>query len=244
MGVYTDLLANAKSIDVGNDDGRAGLDKSLVREINTLSTLQGDPSYPTGFEAEDEVQSLAVYEGTVSGGDFTLAFTLASGETFTTAAIAYNANAATIEGAIDTAATAASVAGWTNGDISVSGGDLNTAPVVFTFDGTSVAGQNHGTIVVDDAGLTGGGTAGAVSVTNEGQGARTAWAVLFRTVLTGTLPAQGVTPTDITYNGIPGAAVHPSQNLLRALAREAAIDDGNQAVESAILTALGLESLR
>jgi hypothetical protein len=242
MGVYSDLIAGADSIDTGgSDDIRVGIDKAVVRELNTLSAIQGDPGYPTGFDVEDEVQSLAVYVGTVSGGDFTLEFTLANGETFTTAAIAFNANAATIEGAIDTAATAASITGWTNGDISVSGGDLNTAAVVFTFDGVSVAGANHDLIVVDDAGLTGGGTAGAVSVTNEGQTTRPALAVLFLTsAISGTVPAQGEDPTDFVKAGIPGSAVYPSHTLIRALAKEAAIEDGNEALETAILEAFGL----
>lgn len=121
-----------------------------------LEVVDAQGSFTAEVVTADEVQSIAIYSGSITGGTFELDFELASGETFTTAAIAYNANAATIESAIDAAATAAAVAGWTNGDISVAGGDLTTAPVTLTFDGTSVTGQNHVLTVIDGASLTGG----------------------------------------------------------------------------------------
>lgn len=88
----------------------------------------------------DEVQSLAAIAST--SGNWTLTITVPGSPAFTTASLAFNASAATIESAIDAAATAASVAGWTNGDISVSGGAINVSAVTITYDGTSVAKQN------------------------------------------------------------------------------------------------------
>lgn len=239
MGVISDLLSNVASYDSGSDDNdRVGVDRVINQDIRALQARIGDPDYPSGFDAEDEVQSLAVYVATVDGGTFTLEFVLANGETFTTAAIAFDANAATIEGAINTAATSASITGWTNGDISVSGGDLNTAPVVFTFDGDSVTGANHATIVVDGGSLTGGGSEGAVSVTNEGQTKRTAWAVLrLAEIIASEPPAQGTSDTVDPGYGHVGLPSRLSDDTILSLAQQAAIEDGNDDVIDAILTA-------
>jgi len=118
----------------------------------------------------DEVQSIAIYVPTVSGGTFTLTISLLGLSPFTTANIAFDATAATIEAAIDTAAGIAAVPGFSAGDIAVTGGDLVTTPVVLTFSGNSVDGQNHGLTTIDGALLTGGGSAGAITTTTNGSG--------------------------------------------------------------------------
>jgi hypothetical protein len=238
LGVISDLLSSVASFDSGSDDNdRVGVDRVINQDIRALQARIGDPDYPVGYDAEDEVQSLAVYEGTVDGGTFTLEFVLANGETFTTAAIAFDANAATIEGEIDTAANG-TVTGWTDSDVSVSGGDLNSAPVVFTFDGDSVTGANHATIVVDGGSLTGGGSEGAVSVTNEGQTKRTAWAVLrVAEIIASAPPAQGTSDTVTAGYGHVGSPNRISDDAILALAQQAAIEDGNDDVIDAILTA-------
>jgi len=313
MGVITDFLAASKVIDSTAPSSPGS--KVAARELKAIKA-KGDPTRPTAFDAADQVQSIAVYSGTVSGGTFALGLTLAdgtyiktagiaynaaaatiesaidtavaavdevqtipqftatvSGGTFTltiklpgvapitTAAIAYNANAATIEAAIDTAVTAAgTVTGWTNGDISVAvgtdltagdgtltydgasvddqavglatidgtlltgggsantivvtnpghvpvtgwtagditvaGGDLTSAAVTLTFDGTSVDELNHALVVVDGALLTGGGSAGAVTKTTAGGPARNGYGLLNALgILRGTFPAYGDTPT-------------------------------------------------
>ena len=148
--------------------------------------------------ARDELQSIATHVPTVSGGTFTLAFVLASSESFTTAALAHEATAGTIETAIDVAATAAGVVGWANGDISVAGGHLNTNPVTLTFDGTSVKEQNHALVVMDDALLTGGGSGGAITVTTEGFVGVVGWSNGDITVAGGHLNTNPVT---LTYDG-------------------------------------------
>lgn len=227
MGVFTDLIAAAKSFTSTDRVGRL---------LQKYSDQLGDPDAPSGYGEQDEVQSLAAYEGTVSGGDFTLEFTLANGETFTTAAIAFDATAATIEGAIDTAATSASITDWTNGDISVVGDDLTTAPVTFTFDGDSVDAQNHALIVVDGGGLTGGGSAGAVTQTTVGQPVRMAWSVLkLLGVISDAAPPE------------PGADTNPTAgaNLLRVppwfvkeIAQEAAFEDDDRESYDSIVEAV------
>lgn len=84
--------------------------------------------------------------GTVSGGTFTITF---GGQT--TSAIAYNANAATIE----TAFEALSSVGAGNG--TVAGGPISTTPATITFT-EDLANTNVGAVTVDSSSLTGGGT--------------------------------------------------------------------------------------
>jgi len=86
----------------------------------------------------DEVQTVAQIAST--SGNWTMTVTMPNGETFTTASLSFDINAAELETALDTAATTASITGWTNGDISVSGAsDINAGDLTMTFDGTSVA---------------------------------------------------------------------------------------------------------
>lgn len=205
---------------------------------------QGDRDYPAGYAAANEVQSIATHEAGTDGGTFTLTITLWSGESFTTGDIDHDANAATIETAIDDAAALAVVVGFTAGDITVAGGPLTTDPVTLTFDGDSVAAQNHPLTVITSSLLASATPtdAGEVTVSTEGQGNRTAWAILKECgAITVTLPDQGEDPTDVV------AATNHSDNpllpdapTLRALAHDAAVSDRNAAVEAAILTALGL----
>jgi hypothetical protein len=117
-----------------------------------------------GDTGVDEVQTIQQFVNDPTGGTWTLTIDLDAEDPFTTAPIAYNANAAAIEAAIDTAATAAAVTGWTNGDISVSGGPLTTANVVLTFDGTSVQETNHPLSSVNGSGLTLGSESGQVFI--------------------------------------------------------------------------------
>ena len=125
------------------------------------------PALGAGTYATDEIQELEEHQGGVDGGTFTLTFTLASAETFTTGAINHDEVAANIQSAIDSAATAEPISGWTNGDIVVTGGPLTTTPVVLTFSGNSVADQNHAQTTIDGGSLTN-GTAGTPSTTQDG----------------------------------------------------------------------------
>lgn len=238
MGIYTDLFANARTIDATAP--REGNQRAVYAKLDAARDRQGDLDYPTSTAAIDEVQSIAQHVATVDGGTYTLTVSLKGKAAFTTAAIAYNANVATIEGAIDTAAALASVPDFEAGDISVGGAALSAGAATFTYDGASVAEQNHGEITIDDAELTGGGTAGAVSTTTEGQSNRTALAVLIcNSTITDSLPAQGVTATITAGENRlgPNALDH---DTIRALALEAGVQDDNKGLETAILTALGL----
>lgn len=102
----------------------------------------------------NEVQELATDTGTITAGTFTLSF---MGQT--TAAIAWNASAATIVTALNLLSNVDS------GDITATGGALPGTPVVFTFAG-NYQGVNVGQMIVNNASLTGGTL--AVTTTTQG----------------------------------------------------------------------------
>lgn len=114
-----------------------------------------------------EVQSVGVVGATA--GSFTLSF---DGET--TAAIAWNANAAAVQAALN------ALSNVDAGDIVVTGGPANTTAFTLTFGG-QYAGENVAQTTVDGAGLTGGavtnttttdgGTAGAGATDGRGDAA-------------------------------------------------------------------------
>lgn len=148
-----------------------------------LDEYFGGSSYTTSrgyyntqnYNAEDnpvlasanEVQTIAPFQGTVNGGSFNLTINLASGAAFTTGAIPYNASAATIRTAINTAAVG-QVSGWSS-EITVTGGPLTAAPITLTFGGSLVSLRNHPLATINGAGLTGGGTAGSVTEVKAGR---------------------------------------------------------------------------
>ena len=102
-----------------------------------------------------EVQTLTA-SGTVSGGTYTLQF---MGET--TSSLAYNANTATIQAALDALVNVAS------GDITVGGGTLPGTPATFTFGG-QYASADVPLIVVNGASLTGSTPAYTMTQTTAG----------------------------------------------------------------------------
>ena len=123
------------------------------------------------------------------------------------------------------------------------GGPLTTTPVTLTFDGASVDGGNHGLTVIDGASLTGGGTAGAVSESTAGQTGRPAWEALQMSgIIGGTIPEQGEDANSITdaggWRGMPQRLSVPA---IKALALQAARDDGHDAIYGQILAVLGID---
>jgi hypothetical protein len=192
--------------------------------------------------SQTEVQSIAIHEDGVDGGTFTLTFTLHSGVSFTTAAIAFGANAATIQAAIDTAALP-KVPGFTAADIACTGGPLTTTPLVITFSGASVASQNHGLTVIDGALLTDGGVPedpGEVTQTTAGQPLRTAYsALIVLGILSAPAPAHGAT-ADIVVQNARGSFPHNiDEATVRAIVNQVVVEESSEAIGTAILTALG-----
>lgn len=165
--------------------------------------------------AVDAVHIIATDATDHTGGDFKITVTFASGESFETAAVAHNATAATLEAAIDTAATAASITGWVNGHISVSASvtDLQDGTLTLTFDGASVDElPSHPLTVMSDDSRTGG--ASASTLTSNGTvcvqasidiaaaaAAPTGWNP-GDIVVTGTSVNTG--PLTLTYTGLVG----------------------------------------
>lgn len=138
-----DGLSGTGQVDIGNS----------ALDVPAVSTTTEGVNPGT-----DEVQAIAAFIRAPSGGTYTLYFEDEDGNSFTTAGIAYNAAAATIETAINTAAAA--YPSWTNGDISIAenGGTAGLSDgsgITVTFDGTSVDEKDWNPIIVDGASLTG-----------------------------------------------------------------------------------------
>lgn len=154
--------------------GLVGLDKVRTNYFEQIDAVIPS-TLSTAYEAANTVHTLGQDAG-ADGGNYTLTITVAAeraqnrlvDQTFTTGNLAHSANAATIETAINSAATTAAVVGWTNGDISVSGGALASADIVLTFDGASVSGMRHPVTVATDVDLTN-NDALAVTLTTPGQ---------------------------------------------------------------------------
>ena len=244
MGVYADLLANAKAWDAGGpDEMKVGIDRVITMQIERFLAQQNDIPYPSDYAVTDEVQEIGTYNGSVSGGSFTLSLTLADGTTFTTVNTIHNANNSIIETSIDEQG-ANFVTGWTNGDILVTGGNMTTTPIVLTYSGSTVNGANHAQVVINDVDLSGGGTVGDVSTTTNGQTDRPAMAALNAMgVIDSPPPAQG------SYAGLTATSTResnpflPRQEVLQALAMQAAIEDDADGLYAALMTAMGLERL-
>lgn len=114
----------------------------------------GQPNYAASIDVNEVVTLTGT--GTISGGTYTITF---GGQT--TSALAFSANAA----AIDTALELLSTIG--TGNVSVTGGPINTTPVVITFTGT-LANTNVGAVTVGTGSLTGTTPGITVAVTTQG----------------------------------------------------------------------------
>lgn len=231
MGLYTDLLASVASWDSGtNGAGVSEMtrrDAAVTDEIKAYKVLQSDPAAGLDFNARDESQRISTFNGVASSGNFTLTIDLAGESAFTTGNIVWNASAATIETAIDVAATTAAVTDWTNGDISVAlTTNLNDAEASVTFDGDSVDEARHSLIVMNDVDLD--ANVSTVSVITYGQTDRLAWAAIDAMgLITGGPPPTGeTTGLSVVTDPIPNVA-YPSYQTLQALAIQAATEDGN-----------------
>lgn len=142
-------LSNAAPLDIRNEAQRG----YFVAKIADMSFVVS-PNVPY-VGSTNEVQTFTI-SGTPTGGTYKLKFRGAE-----TAALAYNANAATIQAALRGLRTI-------NGAyVTVTG----TGPYVITFDGGPFAGQHFTAIQVTSQAFTGGtAPAGAVVITTPGAG--------------------------------------------------------------------------
>lgn len=122
--------------------------------ITVTETTKG--GYGSGGGA-DEVQTLAM-AGTITGGTYTITVVDETGADATTTDLAYNADIAAINAALDVALGASEV---------VASGTVVTA-CVFTFSGSSYDKRNQLPITVDMSSLTGGGTEYTMTETTKG----------------------------------------------------------------------------
>lgn len=140
-----------------------------------------------------------------------------------------------LQTAIDLAAVAASITGFIEGDIVVTGTSVNTGPLTFTYVDKL---QHNVPVLVDVDGA--GGSWGATSITTAGQEERAALAVLLNYgIITGSVPVQdaansrgsGFTRGNPALNRMPAA-------IVKALMAEAAAEDSNNSTYHAIEEAL------
>lgn len=130
---------------------------TLTASPTDIPELPVDPhtvSIYVGSALTNEVQTVTV--GTHTGGTFTLTFTGPEGDSATTAAIAFNANAAAVTSALE------ALANIQVGDVLVAG----TGPWTVTFQGR-LAAYNQEALTIDGALLTG-GSGEAVTQTTAG----------------------------------------------------------------------------
>jgi hypothetical protein len=159
-GSHSAIIIYSQSVTVSNlhvnGSGNGG--------VGTFQYHHGITTLYDGTVDVNEIQYLDPNGAT--GGTFTLTFNPSGDSAFTTAGIAYNADAATVEAAIDAAST---ITGWAAGHIDVTGGPAGgtgAARLRFTYSGASVDTENHGQMTVDGTGLTGGGAGGAGTIAN------------------------------------------------------------------------------
>jgi hypothetical protein len=234
LGIFADLRASARTIDLSPPSD--GASRPVAAALIALEDRVGDRPYPTGFDVENEVQTIATAES--DDGTYTLTVNLSDGTSFTTAAIDHDANAAAIQSAINSANGSLA-----NDTIVVTGGPLDSDDVVLTFSGAGVAGLNHGlTVVESELELSAAPVAApAVTATNEGQTTRPALAILYVAGVIGSPPPAQGESTVVAAPTNPQTNPHyPDQGLIRALAREAAVVEGSDTLEQAVLDAAGV----
>jgi len=216
---------------------------SLVRTFLNVTPQSTSVAGVNGMT--DEVQRIARYAANPSGGTFTLTFNITGQPAVTTAPIAYNAGAATVEAAIDAAFTAATdvatAISWTNSDISVTAESTNLLGgyLQLTYDGNSVDETNQGQAIIDGSGLTHAGFGAAVTKTANGSATREALNILFHLgVVTGSVNAAGAA-AEFTLGPARTYGRMPSDDLIRALARDAAIAEASDLVYNQIRLVTG-----
>jgi hypothetical protein len=145
MGVYTDLIAAAVSWDASANTVATG--RVITKQIEIFRERQGDPDYPTGFAAVDEVQLIDQFSGSPSGS-FTLTFDLVGYAPFTTDSISVAAQLSVWNTEILDAAQAAGVP-VESGDITATGDRLFAGSATITYTGDVVGGKNHELVSID-----------------------------------------------------------------------------------------------
>lgn len=235
----SDLLANAKTFEA--DAEAVGLSHSTYRHLENLLARTGGVGYPASASATNAVQTVTKLTGNTNGGTYKLTVHAPDGTSVQTAGIAYDAVHATVQTAIDTAATG-HFAGWTNGDIAVTGGPLKNsggADMVLTFSGASVAGALIAASTIDVSSVTvssGSAATSGVTIGTPGQPNRAGYAILLSLgFIGGTLPGFGGSPSSVTAGGLlPPYPFNLHAETLVTLIRETAIAEGSATAEATL----------
>jgi hypothetical protein len=151
MGVYTDLIAAAKSWDASADTVARG--RVVTKQIEVFRERQGDPEYPAGFAAVDEVQLIDPLAGSGQYGTFTLTFDLVGYDSFTTDPINLNSALSVWDTEIYDAAQAAGVP-VESGDIHATGNRLKDGSAIITYTGDVVGAKAHELVSINLSNVT------------------------------------------------------------------------------------------
>ncbi len=221
--IYTALLAYTDPTVPGPTVGRAD---SRVKNYLQRMAARNSKSLMAAMAAQDEVTDIAQHVATVSGGNYTLTVNATVNDiVYTTANITWNATAATIEAALDTASPAT----VGDGDITVAeagSAGLSDGNCSFTCDGNLA--EVPVLITINDVNLSGGGTVGAITRTTAGQPDRPAGQALTELLaVTGLTQDAGEEPTlvDNTANAV-GWVDRPSLRVIKWLGKAVAVEEG------------------
>lgn len=240
-----DLFAVAKTFQSSPE--AVGVSHSIYAHLAALLERTEGVPYPSGTTAANAVFTLAHLTGNTSGGTFTLTVDVPGVGAVTTAGIAYNAAASTIQTALDTA-VGGHLDTYVGGDIAVTGTDnISSATQTLTYSGTSVAGYHAALPSINAASVTvssgAAAAAGAITQTNSGQPSRPAWAILVGLgLIAGTIPSYGSDATGATTAGSNAIAPWPfslNDATVKALCLEAGLGDGSSTVGATLLALLG-----
>lgn len=249
MGIFSDLRVSGKAFDV--TPPITALCRRIHRELTGWIT-RGDANYFEEVLPHDEVQvisQLVPLPGMRGkSGKYVLNFTLASGETFPSRKISLKANTNAIDNAIRRGGIDANITDWNSTSVQVSAGTtLMESDIELTFSGPPVGLEHQGQTTIDidskaEKRVTLSDTPWLTLKVGQPT-VRSAWAALVAMGVVRILdiPSFGETPkpfVPVTNHG--NNANYPSQETLKALALEAAIDDNNADTETVILASTGL----
>lgn len=128
---------------INTDDDAKGPQRHIYDELTYLQTYPGDPALASPYLKADHVTTIPAHTDTISSGNFTITMNFPNYDVaVTTGNIAYNAEAAAIQTAVDTALDSETiVASYTAGDVDVAlTGDLTANAATLTANGDGVGG--------------------------------------------------------------------------------------------------------
>lgn len=207
---------------------------------------QPSVSLTTANTSVNENTSIAKFGGTATGGNFTLTVNATVPEiTYTTANIAHNASAATIEAALDLASPVA----VGNGDVGVTAGATDFTDGAVVFDCTGNLANIPVLITITNVNLSGTApTVGAVTRTVDGHADRNVYQALYELNIVngagndaGESPSMTLPTKPNDYIGQPDRA---RLELIDWLASQIVLEEGTNNTRNLIRTLYGLpESL-